>query len=408
MNRSDTLHTDSLVVDLHNHPTLKASLLSRNLGELEQTWLGSFFREKFWPLTTRSNFPKIKDGGINVLLSAIYVPEYQWADHIKLIKWLLFFTPSVREKFFDPPYFDITMAMMDEIEKQVDEEPGFYFAKSVKDMKKILRRGDICLLHSVEGAHSLQGAVSGKEIGQGEGPSIDKFFERDIEEEVMRNLETLYERGVVYITLAHFYANQIVSPVFPYPSYGLKHTGRDIIKEWDMTEGLTPLGEKVVEKMFDLGMMVDVCHCTLPARKRIYEIAESFGRESCVMSTHTGAFEINRDLYNLQDWEIKWMADHGGVVGVIFMNYWTSPVNTGMGLKYIEATINHIVKLTNESVPAIGTDFDGFTDPPDELIDTGELPMITRYLLSCGYSEPIVENFLGLNAMNAIKRGWRK
>ena len=52
------------------------------------------------------------------------------------------------------------------------------------------------------------------------------------------------------------------------------------------------------------------------------------------------------------------------------------------------------------------TDFDGFTDPPDELIDTGEMPHITSYLLACGYSDIVVKNFLGINAFSLIKRGW--
>jgi len=41
-----------------------------------------------------------------------------------------------------------------------------------------------------------------------------------------------------------------------------------------------------------------------------------------VIASHVDAYEINPSLYNLQDWEIEWIADHRGVVGVIFMNYW--------------------------------------------------------------------------------------
>lgn len=72
-----------------------------------------------------------------------------------------------------------------------------------------------------------------------------------------------------------------------------------------MTKGLTKLGEEVVEKMIDLKMLIDVCHCTPIARKRVYEIAEHHNATSCVMSTHNGVFEINPDPYNLYDEEIK-------------------------------------------------------------------------------------------------------
>ena len=35
-------------------------------------------------------------------------------------------------------------------------------------------------------------------------------------------------------------------------------------------------------------------------------------------------------------------------------------------------------------IPAIGTDFDGFTDPPDEIIHMGQLPRITSHLKAVG------------------------
>ena len=126
------------------------------------------------------------------------------------------------------------------------------------------------------------------------------------------------------------------------------------------------------------------------------------------MATHTGAFEINRVTYNLQDWEFEWLADHGCAVGIIFMNYWISPVDSGLGLKYIEQTLNHIINLCGEDTAAIGTDFDGFTDPPDEIIDMSELPRITSYLKGLGYQDRVIEKFLGKNALRVLTNGWKK
>ena len=71
--------------------------------------------------------------------------------------------------------------------------------------------------------------------------------ESDIETEVLDNLEFFFNRGVAYLTLAHFYPNHCVSPVFPYPEYGMKHMKwREMFGKWDMNEGLTNLGIKVV------------------------------------------------------------------------------------------------------------------------------------------------------------------
>ena len=160
--------------------------------------------------------------------------------------------------------------------------------------------------------------------------------------------------------------------------------------------------------MLDLGMLIDISHCTINARKRIYDIVKSNRKSECLLASHNGAFEINPLSYNLQDWELKWFADHGCVAGIIFMNYWISPTDTGLGLKYIERTLNHIINVCGTDVAAIGTDFDGFTDPPDELVDMSELPRITAYLKGLDIDDEIIEKFLGQNALRLLTKGWRK
>ena len=160
--------------------------------------------------------------------------------------------------------------------------------------------------------------------------------------------------------------------------------------------------------MLDLGMLIDISHCTIAARTQIYNLVESKNKSECLLATHVGAFEINRLTYNLQDWELRFLASRGCAVGIIFMNYWLSPVDSGMGLKHIEQTLNHIINTCGDDTPAIGTDFDGFTDPPDEIVDMSELPRITSYLKGVGYSDDIVKKFLGGNALRVLKNGWKK
>ena len=100
------------------------------------------------------------------------------------------------------------------------------------------------MIHNIEGAHSIEG-------------SLDK-------------LQHFFDRGVVYLTLAHFYKNEAVHPCFPYPesmqTLGCFQGYRDL------TLGLEDFGEQVIEKMIELGMILDIVHCTPPARKRIYDI----------------------------------------------------------------------------------------------------------------------------------------
>ena len=71
---------------------------------------------------------------------------------------------------------------------------------------------------------------------------------------------------------------------------------------WDMNVGLSAIGKKVVERMCELKMIIDIAHCTPKARSEVYDIVGD--RQNRVISSHTGVFEINPDPYNLHDWEL--------------------------------------------------------------------------------------------------------
>ena len=414
MNWQD-IHDQAIVFDWHNHGTLKNFLFDRSLDGKESRFLTRLFKRAFWPLSERNTLPKMEQGGLNVVLSPSYIPEIEWVDDQKLIKFLKWLYPSVNKRVFQPTYFDATNAMMDRMEKEVDlynemalSDSKFTFVKSLKDLEDSIINHDIAMIHSVEGGHSLNGELAGKRIE--EATAMKPL----IREEILNNLEHFYNRGVAYLTLAHFYPNHLASPVFPYTEYGIKNSNwKHLMAGWDMNKGLTSTGKKVVQNMKDMGMIIDITHCTPKARQEVYEIVgDDLSR---VIASHIGAFSVNPDPLNLEDWEIKWLADHNCLIGIIFMNYWLSPVDTGLGLKYIEKTIDHIINIAGDEVLAIVTDFDGFTDPPDEITDISELPRLTRYLCSLKggidkdkYPVETITNILGRNSLRFILEGWKK
>ena len=413
MNWED-LHDQSVVFDWHNHGCLKNFLFDRSLDGKDSRFLSTLFKRAFWPLSERNTLPKMEQGGLDVVLSTSYVPEIEWVDDQPLIKFLKWIYPSVNKRVFKPTYFDAINAQMDSMEAEVKKyndtnlESRFQFVHSLKEFEEAVSDNKIVMIHSVEGGHSLNGELAKKRVDE---PTALKPL---IENELITNLEHFYDRGVAYLTLAHFYPNHLVSPVFPYPEYGIKKSNwKQLMAGWDMNKGLTSVGKKVVQAMKDMGMLIDITHCTPKARQEVYEIVgDDLSR---VVASHIGAFGVNPDPLNLEDWEIKWLADHNCLIGIIFMNYWLSPVDTGLGLKYIEKTIDHIINIAGDQVLAIGTDFDGFTDPPDEITDISELPRLTRYL-KCfrsgvdtdKYSDETIANILGRNSLRFILEGWGK
>ena len=408
MTTPEGLHDEAIVTDLHCHPAIKSSIFHRDLGSRKEKFLPSLFKRAFWPLSNRASFPKIADGGVDILLSTAYVPEGGWYKDMSLAKWLLLFAPKVRKQIYESSYYEAITAALDEIERQAKD-----WNLNAENKRKImhcvrpsmvidaLKKDSVALIHSVEGAHSIQG-TSAKDypddIRRGLAARVD-MDERLVE---------LNNRGVAYLTLAHFYPNECVNPVFPWPEYAFDHGDWEkLLAKWDETKGITSRGIYIVERMLELGMLIDISHCTLSARKKIYEIAEHHKAERCLLASHVGAYEVNRLTYNLQDWELKWFADHGCVAGIIFMNYWLTSHDTGMGLRYIEQTLSHMINVAGEEVVGIGTDFDGFTDPPDEIVDISQLPRMTQYLMSVGYKDKTIRKFLGENALNLLLEGWK-
>lgn len=369
------------IVDMHVHPSLKVFLFKRILTMR----LGA--HRAFNPFSVRTDFSRLKEGGLDVLMSSIYAPERNVIGDCVYLKLLRQIFRSTYRTVFEDTYFNVTVKILEQMEAQVErsEKDGKRQAQMVKSVAELdaylAQEPDdrpIAVIHNVEGGHSID----------------DK----------LANLRYLFDRGVAYLTLAHFYPNKIVHPVFPYPE-SVQKFGCFQYGKWDLTKGLTKFGEDVVEAMVEMGMIIDVSHCTPGARGRIYDIV---GNRRPIIASHVGAYEINPSPYNLKDWELKKISDTGGLVAIIFMNYWLMPHETKRGLNFIARTIDHFVKVGGVNHVGIGTDFDGFTDPPDDLKDASELPYLTQRLLAEGYTQDALERIWGRNAIRVLHDGWGK
>lgn len=378
----EQIHFDSVLFDLHAHPSMKVSLFNRTLTS--RVYPSS---RAFNPFSVRTDFTKLKKGGVDAMLSVIYAPEKAIFDDCRIMRLLGYLMPRVWKKIYGRPYFDVTTDLMNEIEAAVEKsrdlqngKPLICFAHSPGELREILNQGDdhpVAMVHSIEGSHVLDGK--------------------------MENLDKLFQRGVAHMILAHFFENELVHPCYPWPETIQK--GKCFQSERNIWLGLKPFGEDVVERMVELGMIIDVSHSTPPARARIYDIV---GNRAPIIASHVGAYEINPDPYNLKDWEIKRIADSGGLVGVIFMNYWLMPRESHRGLNFIIRTIDHMVQNGGIEHVGFGSDFDGFTDPPDDLKDASELPRLTTRLLVAGYSPQDISRLLGGNALRVLLDGWKK
>lgn len=369
------LHAAALVIDAHVHPSLKTYLFSKRLDKTHRS--GGAFN----PFTMRVDLPKTTAGGVDAIVSSIYLPEGGLLGDCKALKLLSKIAPRRIRRLFKGDPFERTIEILDAFEAAVDtaNRKGTELARVVRSTEQIRRAradGVIAIVHAVEGGHSLGGRVE--------------------------HVEALWHRGVCMLTLAHFYANEVAAPVVGIPAEMQKLNC--FIEPKNLDLGLGPIGPDVIEEMLRLGMVIDLTHCTPKARREAYEIC---GNRRPLVFSHVGVQPLADDPMSPTEDEIRHIASTGGVIAVIFMNSWLGEHQDNNGLAAIVATIRAIVETGGIDSVAIGSDFDGFTDPPDDLKDIAEMPKLTDALMRVGFSDTEIEKILGLNLERVLREGWR-
>ncbi len=172
-------------------------------------------------------------------------------------------------------------------------------------------------------------------------------------------LETLYLRGVRMMTLTWNYPNEIGYPNFP--DYEGLLAGCVPFTRRERERGLTPFGVSVVEKMGELGMIVDVSHGSDQLFSDVAEISKR-NRKPFVAS-HSGANRVYDCARNLYDEQIRTLAECGGVVGLDFCADFLSDDKNAEGQKAaLLAHARAIVNAGGEDVLSLGSDFDGIPE----------------------------------------------
>ena len=206
------------------------------------------------------------------------------------------------------------------------EREGYLPAVSASD----LREGNVCAMLTVEGG----GAVEG-ELGK---------------------LEELYRRGVRLMTLTWNFPNEIGFPAFP--DYRGLSLGHGTAKERETVRGLTGFGRQCVERMGELGMIVDVSH---GSDALFFDVAAWSRRRGIpFVASHSAADAVHCCARNLTDAQIRTLADCGGVVGLCFCAAFLSDdAGAAAQRKALLAHARHILRIGGEDVLALGSDFDG-------------------------------------------------
>ncbi|MCL6611937.1 MAG: dipeptidase [Peptococcaceae bacterium] len=268
---------------------------------------------------------------------------------------LQFFAAFVGPDYRDDPLaraLEIFDLFFEEMNACADlAEPVFAYP----DIERAISRGKVAALLTVEGGEALAGRL-----------------------EVLR---MFYRLGVRGLTLTWNGRNELA----------------DGVSESGTGGGLTGFGAAVVREMNRLGMVVDVSH--ISPRGFWDVIRESAGP---VIASHSNCRALCDHPRNLEDDQIRALADTGGVVGLCFY-----PDFVHREAPSLDSWLDHVeyvAGLAGVRCIGIGSDFDGIESVIPEMADATRLPLVTEGLLKRGFSPEEVRMILGGNFLRVLSQ----
>lgn len=203
-------------------------------------------------------------------------------------------------------------------------------------------------------------------------------------------LDYLYSLGVRMMTLTWNYPNCI-----GYPNYDASSNSSFNFTQANVNQGLTEFGFKVVKKMNELGMIIDVSHLS---DRGFFDVINT--SKHPVVASHSNSRKVCDVVRNLTDEMILKLHENGGVMGINFCHDFIS--NNEHQLEDIVLHIKHIKNLGCIENIAIGSDFDGIMTPPD-IKDASYLKVLADKLFSSGFSEEEIESIFKNNFLRVMK-----
>jgi membrane dipeptidase len=326
---------------------------------------------------------RLREGGVDVQFFAV------WPD------------PG---KYYPGKMFSQAMYMIDRLDALIAaHQDRIELARSADDIDRIVTAGRLAACIGVEGGTAIENDLA--------------------------KLDSLYRRGVRYLGLTWN------------DSHDWATSARDEYKQTTGDRsGLSEFGRDVIRHMNQLGMIVDVSHAGEQTFRDVMAVSDK-----PVIASHSDVFALRHHYRNLKDWQIRAIAEKGGVIGINFYpsyldysfavaleealdrskahldsmrsvyagnyrayrayrsDYLRRMIGKIPSVRNVADHIDYIVALVGEDYVALGSDFDGISITPEGLEDVSKMPNITAELLRRGYSDQRIAKILGGNFLRVMR-----
>lgn len=166
----------------------------------------------------------------------------------------------------------------------------------------------------------------------------------------IENLEKLYALGARMMTLTWNYPNELA-----YPNILTQEKDNKGFCLFDGTKGLTNKGYAFIERMEELGIIIDVSHLSDAG---FWDIANHTKKP--FVASHSNARALCGHARNLTDEMIRTIADRGGVIGLNFYGCFLNELaNSYSSVERMAIHARHIINIGGSECLGLGSDFDG-------------------------------------------------
>jgi len=163
--------------------------------------------------------------------------------------------------------------------------------------------------------------------------------------------------------------------------------------------GLTPGGRTFVEALNAKRIFVDLAHI---GRRSFFDVVAVHDRSLPLIVTHTGVRAVHEHWRNLDDEQLRAIADSGGTVGVMYQSSFLGPSTWRGRADWIADHLVHIVRTVGDDFASLGSDWDGAIVPPRDLPTCLELPRLVELLLARRLAPASIQKILGGNFLRAL------
>ena len=165
---------------------------------------------------------------------------------------------------------------------------------------------------------------------------------------------------------------------------------------------LTDEGRAIVEALNERRILVDLAHASRPTFFDAVEALDACRPALPPVVSHTGVSAVHRSWRNLDDEQIRSIADRGGVIGIMYHRGFLGRPPWKVGAEAIVRHLEHAIAVGGEDVAALGSDWDGMIVTPRDMPTCLELPVLVDRMLARGWPEPRIRRVLGENALRLI------